>query len=110
VLQYFGICGEKRKSLVDDLVAAAELPNFTIPSETRKTAVLHAGWKLRVGCDHLVQMAARNIAYADQSRSAGITLFPHCFPNFGIGASPSASGRWTVQHETVDVVCAQMFE
>src|ERR1700691_5543177 len=104
------IRGQKRKSLVDDFVFAAEQSYVAVPAEASVAAVLHECREFdAVGCD-LLQMAESNVAYAEKASASGITFFAHCLPDFGVSAGPLVIGRGTMEHVTVDMVCVQMFE
>ncbi len=54
--QHFNVGREQRKSLVDDVVFAAEVPNFAVPAEAGVASVLDERWWFRMCARHLLQL------------------------------------------------------
>src|SRR5208282_210093 len=104
------IRGEKRESLIDDFALPAKQSHGAVPAEASVATVLHECWKCGAGGCHLLQVAQRNIAYAEETGAAGITLFAHRLPGFGVNVGPVMVGGGPVQQVAVDVVGREMFE
>ena len=82
MVQRLGIRGEQRESFIEDLMLTAELPHLAVPPESRETAVLNERRRFHSGGQHLLKMPERNIADADSTRAAGVSLFEHGRPHF----------------------------
>src|SRR5579872_5061045 len=55
-------------------------------------------------------MFERHIAYAEESGMPGIAFLPHRLPNLSVRIAPLVAGSRPMQHEAVDVVCAEMLQ
>src|SRR5208282_4225703 len=104
------IRGEKRESLIDDFALLAKQSHGAVPAEAGVAAVLHKCRKFGAGGRHLLQMTQGNIAYAEETGAAGITLFLHRLPNFDVSIGPVVVGGGAVQHVAVNVAGAKVVE
>ena len=107
---HFLVGGEKRKSLVSDVVLLTKRSHFAVPAKVRKAAVLHECGKFAAGCLHLFQMVTRDIAHSEQERASGIALFPHGLPNFSISLAPLIVRERPMQDIAVHIFGRQMIK
>src|SRR5947209_12674883 len=89
--QCWDIGGEQRKSFINNVVLAAELPDLAVPSAAGIAAVLNECRYLTLS-NHLLQMRKRNIADAEKACAACITLPLHRFPGFTVHIRPGMAG------------------
>src|SRR5580700_6684836 len=110
MIQHFGVCSEKRKTLIHDFSLHAKKPHLAIPTQARETAVLHKCWRLSVSGNHLLEMPQRNVTHAEETRAAGIALHHHRCPNLAISLGPTVSRSWTMQNVAVHEVGPKMLK
>ena len=108
--QHVGICGEKRKALIDDISLPAEEPYLAVPAETGVAAVLDEGRRFGVGCSHLLKLPQPDIAHAEKAGATGIAFTDHGLPHCGVIIGPVVPGRRAVEHVAVNVIGAEMLE
>src|ERR1700676_310526 len=110
MMEHLLICGEQRKSLIDNFVVVAERAHGSVPAEAGIAAVLYECRKFGAGGRHVLQVAPRNIAYTEETRASGIALLAHRLPDFAVGIGPVMVGRGPVQYVAVNVISREMVE
>src|SRR5205823_14475097 len=96
--------------LVRDAVIATQLARERIPAGARIAAVLHVQRLHARERDELLDLARRHVARAERADLAAGSERFHRAPRFVIVLAEAFALRWTVEHDAVEVVGAQVLE